>query len=94
MSAQRRSPDETSTCNEPGLPRLLLIAEVASILRLSKAAVYQLVKGGQLRALRIRSRTNSADSDGALPERWTYRVDELDLKAFITGRRTTDTNTR
>jgi excisionase family DNA binding protein len=49
----------------PGLTRLLTVAEVASVMRVSRMTVYRLIRRGQLKAIRVgrnyRVRTDDLD---------------------------------
>lgn len=54
--------------DEPGMARLLTVAEVASIMRVSRMTVYRLIRRGQLKAIRVGR---------------NYRVTEEDLKAYL-----------
>jgi len=55
----RRSPDIT---------RLLTVAEVASVMRVSRMTVYRLIRRGQLKAIRVGR---------------NYRVREDDLNSYL-----------
>lgn len=52
----------------PGVARLLTVADVASVMRISRMTVYRLIRRGQLRAVRVGR---------------NYRVREEDLKAYL-----------
>jgi excisionase family DNA binding protein len=51
--------------------RLLTVTEVAATMRVSNMTVYRLIKGGELRALRVGK---------------NYRVLESDLARYLSGR--------
>lgn len=53
---------------EPELARLLTVAEVASVMRVSRMTVYRLIRRGQLKAIRVGR---------------NYRVREEDLRAYL-----------
>ena len=55
------------------LPRLLTVAEVASLMRVSTMTVYRLIKAGDLAAIRVGK---------------SYRIKEDDVDAFIAARYT------
>jgi excisionase family DNA binding protein len=54
-------------------PRFLTVAEVASIMRVSKMTVYRLVHGGELAAVRVGR---------------SFRVPEPAVREYLTGART------
>ena len=58
---------------EQARARLLTVAEVAEMLRVSKMTVYRLVKSGELRALQIGKsyRLREDDVDAYLADRYT-----------------------
>ena len=53
---------------EPELARLLTVAEVATLMRVSRMTVYRLIRRGQLKAIRVGR---------------NYRVREQDLTAYL-----------
>lgn len=53
---------------EPGLTHLMTVAEVASVMRVSRMTVYRLIKRGQLKAIRVGR---------------NYRVREDDLTSYL-----------
>lgn len=55
------------------LPRLLTVAEVASLMRVSTMTVYRLIKAGDLAAIRVGK---------------SYRIKESDIDDFIAARYT------
>lgn len=60
---------------EPGISRLLTVAEVASVMRVSRMTVYRLIRRGQLKAIRVGR---------------NYRVREEDLGAYLESAAVTD----
>jgi excisionase family DNA binding protein len=52
----------------PGISRLLTVAEVASLMRVSRMTVYRLIRRGQLKAIRVGR---------------NYRVREDDLNGYL-----------
>lgn len=52
----------------PGADRLLTVAEVADLLRVSNMTVYRLIKGGTLAAIRVGK---------------NYRIRQSDLDAYL-----------
>src|SRR5713101_2596372 len=52
----------------PGITRLLTVAEVASVMRVSRMTVYRLIRRGQLKAIRVGR---------------NYRVREEDLNEYL-----------
>jgi excisionase family DNA binding protein len=54
--------------NNPGISRLLTVAEVANLMRVSRMTVYRLIRRGQLKAVRVGR---------------NYRVREDDLSAYL-----------
>jgi excisionase family DNA binding protein len=52
----------------PGITRLLTVAEVASVMRVSRMTVYRLIRRGQLKAIRVGR---------------NYRVRENDLDEYL-----------
>ena len=52
----------------PGISRLLTVAEVASLMRVSRMTVYRLIRRGQLKAIRVGR---------------NYRVREDDLNEYL-----------
>ena len=52
----------------PGITRLLTVAEVASVMRVSRMTVYRLIRRGQLKAIRVGR---------------NYRVRETDLNSYL-----------
>jgi excisionase family DNA binding protein len=53
---------------DPGLSRLLTVAEIASVMRVSRMTVYRLIRRGQLKAIRVGR---------------NYRVREDDLNLYL-----------
>ena len=53
---------------EPGISRLLTVAEVASVMRVSRMTVYRLIRRAQLKAIRVGR---------------NYRVREDDLNEYL-----------
>lgn len=56
--------------DQPGVPQLLTVAEVADLLRVSNMTVYRLIKSGDLAALRVGK---------------NYRIRKQDLEAFLSA---------
>lgn len=52
----------------PGMTRLLTVAEVANVMRVSRMTVYRLIRRGQLKAIRVGR---------------NYRVREEDLNTYL-----------
>lgn len=52
----------------PGITRLLTVAEVANVMRVSRMTVYRLIRRGQLKAIRVGR---------------NYRVREDDLNEYL-----------
>ncbi|HYZ92955.1 MAG TPA: helix-turn-helix domain-containing protein [Actinomycetota bacterium] len=52
----------------PGISRLLTVAEVATVMRVSRMTVYRLIRRGQLKAIRVGR---------------NYRVREDDLNEYL-----------
>lgn len=52
----------------PGITRLLTVAEVATVMRVSRMTVYRLIRRGQLKAIRVGR---------------NYRVREGDLNEYL-----------
>ncbi len=52
----------------PGITRLLTVAEVATVMRVSRMTVYRLIRRGQLKAIRVGR---------------NYRVREDDLNEYL-----------
>jgi len=52
----------------PGMSRLLTVAEVATLMRVSRMTVYRLIRRGQLKAIRVGR---------------NYRVRENDLELYL-----------
>lgn len=52
----------------PGITRLLTVAEVATVMRVSRMTVYRLIRRGQLKAIRVGR---------------NYRVREQDLNEYL-----------
>jgi excisionase family DNA binding protein len=52
----------------PGISRLLTVAEVATLMRVSRMTVYRLIRRGQLKAIRVGR---------------NYRVREDDLERYL-----------
>lgn len=52
----------------PGITRLLTVAEVANVMRVSRMTVYRLIRRGQLKAIRVGR---------------NYRVREEDLNTYL-----------
>lgn len=52
----------------PGITRLLTVAEVATVMRVSRMTVYRLIRRGQLKAIRVGR---------------NYRVREADLNEYL-----------
>lgn len=53
---------------DPGIGRLLTVAEVATVMRVSRMTVYRLIRRGQLKAIRVGR---------------NYRVREEDLSTYL-----------
>ncbi len=60
----------------PELSRLLTVAEVAAVMRVSRMTVYRLIRRGQLKAIRVGR---------------NYRVREEDLTTYLERASVTDT---
>jgi excisionase family DNA binding protein len=60
----------------PGITRLLTVAEVASVMRVSRMTVYRLIRRGQLKAIRVGR---------------NYRVRENDLDEYLEAQAVTGT---
>ncbi len=54
--------------SNPGISRLLTVAEVATLMRVSRMTVYRLIRRGQLKAIRVGR---------------NYRVRESDLSEYL-----------
>jgi excisionase family DNA binding protein len=54
--------------SSPGIARLLTVAEVATVMRVSRMTVYRLIRRGQLKAIRVGR---------------NYRVREDDLNEYL-----------
>jgi excisionase family DNA binding protein len=59
------------------ISRLLTVAEVANVIRVSRMTVYRLIRRGQLKAIRVGR---------------NYRVREDDLNAYLESQAVTDTS--
>jgi excisionase family DNA binding protein len=59
------------------ISRLLTVAEVANVIRVSRMTVYRLIRRGQLKAIRVGR---------------NYRVREDDLNAYLEAQAVTDTS--
>ena len=71
MSATIRGPTMTTSHDRgPLTGRLLTVAEVAEVLRVSNMTVYRLIKAGELPALRVGK---------------NYRIRESELEAFLSA---------
>jgi excisionase family DNA binding protein len=60
----------------PGIARLLTVAEVAVVMRVSRMTVYRLIRRGQLKAIRVGR---------------NYRVRENDLNEYLEAQSVTGT---
>jgi excisionase family DNA binding protein len=65
MSMSRGSPGGSESSPERSVTRLLTVAEVASVMRVSRMTVYRLIRRAQLKAIRVgrNYRVRSADLD-------------------------------
>ena len=59
----------------PGITRLLTVAEVAGVMRVSRMTVYRLIRKGQLKAIRVGR---------------NYRVREKDLDLYLESQAVTN----
>ncbi len=59
-------------CHNGSVPRFLTLADVAEVLNISPAQAYALVRGGELRAIKVGGRGQ-------------WRVEESELETYITA---------
>jgi excisionase family DNA binding protein len=68
MSMPRGNPEGPESNPERSVARLLTVAEVASVMRVSRMTVYRLIRRAQLKAIRVGR---------------NYRVRSTDLDAYL-----------
>ena len=73
----RGNPEGSESSADRGVTRLLTVAEVAAVMRVSRMTVYRLIRRAQLKAIRVgrNYRVRSADLDEYLESQAVYNTE-------------------